>query len=153
MSGAPDLGALARDRADRRALARTTRALRASGLARVWAVRYPPLREPEAAALAGGHVAGSLAALAPPYRAAFGVLLRLVPAAFRLVTGRRLEVASPEVLAAGAGRLERLPVLGTVVRTTGTLACYGALDGVRPAVAARAAGTELPERAWPNDPR
>lgn len=151
MSGgdvAPDPAA-----AGRRALARTSRALRASGLARVWAVRYPPLREPKAAALADEHVAGSLAALAPPYRAVFGVLLRLVPSVFRLVTGRRLDLASPDVLSAGAARLERLPVLGTVMRTTGALACYGALDGVRPAVPARAAGTELPEPAWPNDPR
>ncbi|MFE5325119.1 hypothetical protein ACFRCG_01675 [Embleya sp. NPDC056575] len=139
--------------AGRRALARTSRALRASGLARVWAVRYPPLREPKAAVLADEHVAGSLAALAPPYRAAFGVLLRLVPSVFRLVTGRRLDLASAEVLSVGAARLERLPVLGTVMRTTGALACYGALDGVRPAVPARAARTELREPAWPNDPR
>ncbi|OPC77353.1 hypothetical protein B4N89_43325 [Embleya scabrispora] len=146
-------GDVAPDPAGRRALARTSRALRASGLTRVWAVRYPPLREPEAAAPAARHVAGSLAATAPPYRAAFIVVLRLVPAAFRLVTGRRLDAASPNVLSAGAARLERLPVLGTVVRTIGALACHGALDGVRPAVPVPAAGTELPERAWPNDPR
>jgi hypothetical protein len=124
--------------------------VRASGLTRVWAVRYAPLREPGPVSRASAHVAGSVAVLAPGYRAAFVLALRLVPVCFVLVTGRRLGTASPRVVSAGAARLERLPVLGTVLRTTGALACCGALDGVPPA--APPARSETRERPWSSTP-
>ncbi|MYW02312.1 hypothetical protein, partial [Streptomyces sp. SID3343] len=75
------------------------------------------------------HVVGTVAALAQPYRGAFTLALRAVPVCFRLVTGHRLAGAAPSVLLIGADRLERVPLVGTVVRASGTLACYGGLDG------------------------
>ncbi|WP_331771479.1 hypothetical protein OG948_48695 (plasmid) [Embleya sp. NBC_00888] len=129
-------------------LARAARALRAGGLERVWAARYPPLREPDAAEAARTHVVGSVAALSPPYRGAFTLALRMVPLCFRLVTGRRLAGAPAQVLLVGATRLERVPLVGTVVRASGTLACYGGLDGLP-----TAARDPLPAAGTPDDPR
>lgn len=132
--------------------ARAARALRAAGLERVWAVRHPPLREPAAAEAARAHVVGSVAALPQPYLGAFTLALHAIPTCFRLVTGRRLADAPARVLLTGAARLERVPLVGTVVRASSTLACFGGLDG-QPAGAHRpdtatATHQDPGERTW-----
>ncbi|MFE7558423.1 hypothetical protein [Kitasatospora sp. NPDC057500] len=97
-------------------------------LLRIWSLRHPALREPGPGEAARAHVLGSLGRLAPHYRAGFALALRLVPPALLLLTGRRPAAAPPAALLAGLRRVERLPLLGTAVRTAETLALYSGLD-------------------------
>ncbi|MFF7456461.1 hypothetical protein [Kitasatospora sp. NPDC008115] len=101
-------------------------------LLRIWSLRHPALREPDPCAAARAHVLGSLGRLAPHYRAGFALALRLVPPALLLLTGRRPAAAPPAALLAGLRRVERLPLLGTAVRTAETLALYSGLDAAAP---------------------
>ncbi|MFF4378253.1 hypothetical protein [Kitasatospora sp. NPDC001547] len=105
-------------------------------LLRIWTLRHPALGGPAARAAARAHVLGSLAELAPHYRAGLAVALRLVPLALLLLTGRRPAAAPPDALLAGLRRVERLPLIGRAVRTAETLALYSGLD----AAAATTAG-------------
>lgn len=104
--------------------------LRVSGLPQVWALRYPALRYPGASAAATAHVIDSLNTMASPCRLGFGLLLRLLPAAFMLVTGHRIRSANPEVLQRGIARLGLLPGVARLLRIFDALALYGGLDGV-----------------------
>ncbi|MBD0673120.1 hypothetical protein [Streptomyces sp. CBMA156] len=97
-------------------------------LLRIWSLRHPALSPPGPRAAARAHVLGSLAELAPHYRAGLALALRLVPLALLLLTGRRPATAPPAALLAGLRRVERLPLLGRAVRTTETLALYSGLD-------------------------
>jgi hypothetical protein len=107
----------------------TPAVVRASSLPEVWALRYPALEGPATVA-AVSHVAGAVGAMAAPYRCGFGALLRLLPVAFRLVTGRPARSAPPEVLLRGFTRLGRLPGVTRALRVLDALALYGGLDGV-----------------------
>ncbi|MEV5593907.1 hypothetical protein [Streptomyces sp. NPDC052496] len=95
------------------------RALRASGLPRLWAARYPALAEPLVRARAAAHVSGSLARMPAPYRCAAEVALR----------AGRLALAGCPVPATGYDRLARLPGFGRLLAVTDSLALYGGLDG------------------------
>ncbi|MFJ1747112.1 hypothetical protein ACIOJD_12840 [Streptomyces sp. NPDC088116] len=105
-------------------------ALRASGLPAYWARQYSCLRDPDAAAAAETHVNSIVKTLPLPYRLGFTVVLRLLPTAFRLVTGARLERAPARTGRKGMARLGALPGFAEVVRASTTLALYGALDGL-----------------------
>ncbi|MFE6869215.1 hypothetical protein ACFVFS_21980 [Kitasatospora sp. NPDC057692] len=112
-------------------------------LLRIWELRHPALRGPAPRAAARAHVLGSLAALAPHYRAGLALALRLVPPALLLLTGRRPATAPPAALLPGLRRVERLPLLGRAVRTAETLALYGGLDAAAAAVGATAGDDPL----------
>ncbi|WP_030608944.1 hypothetical protein [Streptomyces sclerotialus] len=105
------------------------RALTASGLPAVWAARHPVLRDRAVLARATAHVAGSLRAGPRPYLAAARLVLRLVPLAFLLATGRRVTRCDGESLAYGSERLARLRGVGPLLRAAEALALYGGLDG------------------------
>ncbi|MFC5664249.1 hypothetical protein ACFP3U_14800 [Kitasatospora misakiensis] len=109
-------------------------------LLRIWPLRHPALGGPDARAAARAHVLGSLARLAPHYRAGLALALWLVPPALLLLTGRRPATAPPAVLLDGLRRVERLPLLGRAVRTAETLALYSGLDA---AAAAATAGVTV----------
>ncbi|MFG3046455.1 hypothetical protein ACGFZR_16165 [Streptomyces sp. NPDC048241] len=109
------------------------RRVRAAGLPALWAGRCAALSEPSRQAAAVRHTAATLAGLPRPYRFVFASLLGLFPVAVVL--------ADPPALFRGAGRgrprrvadrLSRVPGCAELLRTTSTLAMYGALDGPSP---------------------
>ncbi|WP_424888478.1 hypothetical protein [Streptomyces sp. XH2] len=104
-------------------------ALRASGLRSYWLRQYGCLRTLQARTAAEAHVTGTLNTLPLPYRAAYALTLRLLPAAFLLVSGRGLRKASAAEGRRGMRRLAALPGFGDVVRASTALALLGALDG------------------------
>ncbi|MFF7725293.1 hypothetical protein [Streptomyces sp. NPDC008001] len=106
-------------------------ALRASGLRSYWLRQYACLRTPQARTAAEAHVTGTLNTLPQPYRSGYALTLRLLPAAFFLVSGRGIRKASAAEGRRGMQRLAALPVPGfaDVVRASTALALLGALDG------------------------
>ncbi|MGK5548889.1 hypothetical protein ACSNOH_29785 [Streptomyces sp. URMC 127] len=105
-------------------------ALRASGLRSYWLRQYACLHTAQARTAAEAHVTGTLNTLPLPYRAAYALTLRLLPAAFLLVSGRGLRKATAAEGRRGMQRLAALPGFGDVVRASTALALLGALDGV-----------------------
>jgi hypothetical protein len=117
--------------------------VRASSLPKVWALRYPALKGPATVA-AVSHVADAVGAMAAPYRLGFSALLRLLPVAFLLVTGRPAHSAPPDVLLRGFTRLARLPGVTRALRMLDALALYGGLDGLAGPSGAVVTRTNLP---------
>ncbi|MFK8848057.1 hypothetical protein [Streptomyces sp. Ac-502] len=120
---------------------RMARALRASGLPRLWAARYPALAGPLAGARAAAHVSGSLERLPRPYRVGAEVALRVAG----LVPARG---SAPTTV---YNRLTRLPGFGRFLAVTDALALYGALDGA-PDGALGGAPDGAPNSALDGDP-
>ncbi|GCD36118.1 hypothetical protein OEIGOIKO_03873 [Streptomyces chrestomyceticus JCM 4735] len=106
---------------------RMARALRASGLPRRWAARYPALAGPRASARAAAHVSGTLERLPRSYRFGAEIALRIAGLALRGAGPAPAGSSAP----AGHDRLARIPGFGRFLDLVDALALYGALDGER----------------------